>query len=661
MKHVLILFLSLLMLSLLLSITWLMTSESGLRWTYRQIQHHLPGDLQIGEISGSLAGGIALRAVRFDDGSIRLGVDRLLLDWNPWALLQVQVEISRVDIDSVDLQLLSATADSSAGDGLVELPTLDMPLPLTLEHVAIDRLSLRQADESYQLNQVRMHAEARGNQVRIEHLDLILAGVVIDEQPLDEIVIGLWGSVGVAGTLPHDLHIDWKTALPDGVAVDSTTTLQGNVDVTQINHHTSGPLSGKLQLELRDPLQDLRWKGSLRLSDIDTTVFEAEVPPLRGSLDLDAEGDLQSAIANGSIEAETSEIGKFSGRFELATLAPERVLDGLLVKSLDLVLLDGEIMTKGELYWSPTVAWNSAISVRHINPAALLPEWPGDLSADFDTEGQFENGKLDAGVSIESASGSLRGYPLSVAGKAHWRDETLAIESAALSSGETQIQAKGSIGETLALDWSVDSENLAEIHPDALGQLKASGQLGGSLEQPQVEATFRGRSIRLMEYAAAAVDGDIAIDLQNWQQLELHLQARDLELQGQRLQSIDLDADKSRIDARLAADGVSARVELAGELRDQAWQGQLLDADIDSNEFDRWRLQSPVSLSLSAEQINIETLCLMTEARARICGQVHQREADWDIDFDAATLPLGTVAALDTRITQARRYSRCNR
>ena len=76
MKRVLIASLSLLVLTLALSLTWLTTSESALHWIYRQIQPRLPGELQVREISGSLGGGFILRDIEFDDGSTRLAADR---------------------------------------------------------------------------------------------------------------------------------------------------------------------------------------------------------------------------------------------------------------------------------------------------------------------------------------------------------------------------------------------------------------------------------------------------------------------------------------------------------------------------------------------------------------------------------------------------------
>ena len=642
MKRVLIASLSLLVLALALSLTWLTTSESALHWIYRQIQPRLPGELQVREISGSLGGGFILRDIEFDDGSTRLAADRLLLDWNPWALLQARLQLTRIEAGTIDLRLTAAAApDSRPADGDTVMPAIDIPLQVVLESLAIEQLSLQQGDGAYRLRRLQLQAEAEGSQVRVAQLDLNLYDIVIGEQKLGDIAVGLRGSIGIADAWPHDISIGWKTRLPNGAAIDNLTTLKGNIDATRLTHETAGPLKASLSLDLRQPLRDLRWQASLQLSEVDTALLDDALPALGGALDIDAEGDLQSARVSGRIDAETPEIGRFSSRFELESLEPDRLFDGMLVRSLDLAVLEGEIAANGKLYWTPALAWESTISARHVNPAVVLAEWPGDLSADLASDGQMEAGKLNAGVTIDSSSGSLRGYPLSLQGKARWRNETLHIESADLRSGDTRILANGSVGDTLNLDWSVESQNLGEIYPDARGQLKASGHLGGRVDIPTIEAKFSGRSIRLLEYAAAAVDGDIAIDLQNWQQLELYLAASDLELQGQRLQSVELDTDKSRIDARLVAERVKARFQFDGELRDQSWQGKLLDAEIDSVDFASWRLESPTALNLSAQQIKVEPLCLLSSGGAKICSSVQQSAADWDIDFELAAIPLG--------------------
>ena len=635
--------LSLLVLTLVLSLTWLATSESGLRWIYRQVQPQIPNELRIGEISGSLAGGIDLRGIEFDDGATRLNTDRLLLEWNPWALLRSRLELTDIDIGEVDLRLAAATAEPEPAQGDASSPAFAMPLPLILERLAIERLTLRQGEQTYQISRLLLRAEAEGSRVRVGQLDLDLAGIVIGEQQLDNIAIGLEGSVDIAGAYPHDIEVAWKTRLPNGAAIDNRTALQGNIDATRLTHQTSGPLSAKLRLELREPMKTLRWQASLQLSEVDTTRLDAGLPALRGALDVDAEGDLQSATVSGSIDAETAEIGGFSGRFELASLEPERLFEGLQVKSLDLAVLDSEITANGRLYWAPALAWDSTIRARHVNPAKLLPEWPGELNAELQTDGRFENGKLDAGVDIGSASGSLRGYPLSLSGKALWRDESLKIESAELRSGDTRILADGRVGDALDLDWSVDSDNLAEIYPEAQGQLAASGHLGGRRDRPLVEAKFKGRKLRMLDYAAAVVDGRVAVDLQNWQQLDLEVSARELELQGQRLQSVNIAADKSRIDASAVADRVRAKLALAGELRDQTWDGRLIDAEIDSDDFSAWRLKSPAALRLSADQVSLQTLCLRSADRAEICASLRQLAADWNVDFELAAIPLGLL------------------
>ncbi|MCP4769081.1 MAG: hypothetical protein GY875_22825 [Gammaproteobacteria bacterium] len=640
MKRILLTGLLFLALGAILAVGWLLSSESGLRWIYQQTEVLLPGELRSQQLSGTLNDGIILQGVEYDDEEISLTADRLILHWNPWALLRARIDISRLEALQLDIQLRQSDDDSSSQAGGASLPQLDLPLELRLHSLEVDRLGLNWGAAPLTLELLKLQAASRGSQVDITAFSVRVVELAIDENQLSDFEISLAGDIDAAGDYPHTLNIDWQTRLPAGGIIVNSTRINGDLASTRLTQQSRGPLQANLELRLQDLLGQLSWQADLEVARFDTTLLDSALPVVRGSLVVSAKGDLRTAQAAGQFDADTAELGPFKASFDLRSLKQSRLMDGVRVETLQLTIFAGELAAQGQLYWSPLLSWNSTVSANDINPARLLAEWPGSLGGRLHSQGRIEDGKLFASASIADLSGRLRGYPLSLKGEVQWHDDMLDIESARLESGSTRVNATGRVAADLDLDWSLDSQDLAELYPAAQGQLVASGHLGGETGAPIIKASFNGNSLRLDDYAVDSIDGDIVLDLLNWRQLDMRLAAREIEIQDQRLHSIDVNANQRRIKASLVAASASAKIELAGKPHEQGWRGELITAEIDSRDFDSWRLRAPTAMSLSQNALSSEPLCLRSSQQADICASFQQREEAWNIDLDLFQVPL---------------------
>jgi autotransporter translocation and assembly factor TamB len=644
MKRVLLTIL-LLTLSLSTALGWLLNSESGLRWIYRQAESTLAGALQVQQVSGNLSDGVTLQGLDFKDSSVRVTADQVILQWDPWALLSARVDITRIAIQQLDIELLQEPDDGDSPVASVEvtpleLPSLDIPVTLELRELKVDRITLTQGDALYKLEELQLQAAAANSRISFTDLDVRVVDVVIDADQRYDFDVHLSADIDTAAGYEHDLHIDWKTQLPSGAMIDNSTRIKGNLGSTQLLLQSQGPLQINLSLELRDLLDRLNWQASLEVASFDTSLLQAELPLVSGSLELSATGDLSSAQVSGQLDADSSDLGKFKVSFDLRSLDQPQQANGLQFDSIELAIFDGKIAAQGQLYWSPMLSWNSTVTASDINPASLLPDWPGKLATRLQTEGHIEDGKLTASARIAELSGTLRDYPVTLSSELFWRDDTLDVESANLSSGDTQISANGTVGKTLDLDWSLDSRNLAELYPEAQGQLKASGHLTGEATAPTIEARFNGSSLRFVDYSVEAIDGEVNVDLLNWQQLDVRFAASKLDIQGQHLQSVKVNANPQQILASIDADSVKADIELAGKLDDQGWRGNLQTAVIDSTDFSTWTLKAPAAVSLTRDSISSESLCLESVQQAEVCSSFQRGTEDWDIHLGLARIPL---------------------
>jgi len=644
MKRVLLTIL-LLTLSLSTALGWLLNSENGLRWIYRQAESTLAGALQVQQVSGNLNDGVTLQGLDFKDSNVRVTADQVLLQWNPWALLTARVDITRIDVQQLDIELQPEQDDgnspvASAEVTPQELPPLDIPLALELRELKIDRLTLTQGDALYELEKLQLQAALDNSRINFTDLAVRVVNIAIDADQQYDFDVQLTADIDTADAYAHELHIDWKTQLPSGAMIDNSTRIKGDLSKTQLSLQSQGPLQVNLSLELRDLLDHLSWQASLEVARFDTSLLETELPLVSGSLELLATGDLSSAQVSGRLDADSSDLGKFKVSFDLRSLDQPRIAHGLQFDSIELAILDGKLAAQGQLYWSPMLSWNSTVTASDINPASLLPDWPGKLATRLQTEGHIKDGKITASAHIADLSGTLRDYPVMLRSELFWRDDTLDVESANLTSGDTQISVNGTVGKTLDLDWSLDSRNLAELYPGAQGQLEASGHLAGEPAAPTIEARFNGSSLRFDDYSVEAIDGDINVDPLNWQQLDVRFAASKLDIQGQHLQSVTVKANTQQILASIDADSVKADIELAGKLDDQGWRGKLQTASIDSTDFSSWTLKAPAAVSLTGDSISSELLCLQSEQQAEVCSSFQRRNEAWDIHLDLTRIPL---------------------
>lgn len=321
-------------------------------------------------------------------------------------------------------------------------------------------------------------------------------------------------------------------------------------------------------------------------------------------------------------------------------------LDGLQFHSLRITALDGETRIKGQLDWSPQLHWQAQASASDIDPASYLPlgpEWSGRLGATLTSTGRLEQGQLIADADITELSGKLRGYPVSLRGRAGWSDAGLAIERLDLRSGNARIKAEGRIGEHLQLDWSIAATDLAELYPQALGQLQAQGALSGPRATPTLQASLKGQALSLKEYRIGSLDGALTIDMFRWQRLDINLAAEDLLLKGRALQSLNIVSTPQGINAELVADELSAVVELQGRIDDQGWQGKLARADLSGPRLQPWRLRAPTDVQLRADVIKVDPLCWQSQD-SELCLALQHNDAFWQARLDARQLPLGLLS-----------------
>jgi translocation and assembly module TamB len=314
--------------------------------------------------------------------------------------------------------------------------------------------------------------------------------------------------------------------------------------------------------------------------------------------------------------------------------------EGLNIHSLSVTGLDGKAIATGQLNWLPALNWKSKVSISNINPAGLWPQWPGKLNGKMSSHGHVKNGKLIAEADVTQLKGQLRGYPAALRSRLSWHDKILNISLFDLSSGGSRLGLTGQAGEIIKLDWNLDSKNLAELYPQAKGQLKAKGQLTGSKLSQKIDASIFGRAISLPGYEIGAIDGTVAADLFHWQHIDIKLAAKSVKLHGYALQSLDINADSQRLLATAVSESATALLELKGKADPHGWRGHLEQAEIKSKRFANWQLANPVPVFISEKSLVIDPLCWHGSQDGSLCASVKRDDTAWHAAIEMKKFPV---------------------
>ncbi len=319
-------------------------------------------------------------------------------------------------------------------------------------------------------------------------------------------------------------------------------------------------------------------------------------------------------------------------------------LDGLDLDSLRVTTLDGEITARGNLAWSPNLVWQAQLSGRDINPVSHWPEWPGQFKTTLSSSGHIKNGQLIATTDISELSGILRGHSVSLRSNFDWRDNGLDIGHFDFRSDTSQMSAQGRIGDALNLNIAIDANDLGDFYPKAKGQLNAEALLTGPKTSPTIATSFKAKTLHLPGYDIANLDGTLAMDLFNWQKVDIQLTAQSLKLKDYKLQSLAINADSHHLEFKAISDAISAQVKLIGKPVDKGWQGKIEQFDINSQRFADWQLKQPAKLVVSQKSLFTDELCLLSNQQASLCASVNYDGEQWQSSLVSSQLPLSLAS-----------------
>ena len=209
---------------------------------------------------------------------------------------------------------------------------------------------------------------------------------------------------------------------------------------------------------------------------------------------------------------------------------------------LDITAWNGVSRLQGEVAWAPELSFDLALKTDPLQLQTLSPQWTGVLAAQLNIKGQQHDETLVAVVDIEQIAGRIRDYPVAVSGQVKINDQHIEAEQLILTSGSNRVQVSGFVNQELGLNVDIHAPDLAAFWPGLQGRIMGQATVSGTQEKPALVLQLTAEAVRFQEYVLAKLEADVHLDTHDKGHLEAKIEATDLQVAGESIQSLSLNS-----------------------------------------------------------------------------------------------------------------------
>lgn len=667
----------LLILAVVTTLSTIVFTEPGSRWFISLAERFLP--LEVGEVRGNLLTGLDIGYLDYRvtvDGVLeqQYRAENLSFRWQPLTLFYNAVSVQSLRADGIRILLPPIT---DAEPEPAQWPSLALPVIVELGQVDLRGIQIQRARRDAPPEDVitlrRVSGSLRSGVFNYRAADLAVV--------TDEYTVIANGRVGLRYPYDANISVQWQYEIPatgdqDALLLSGRGAISGDVEQLAIEHSLLMPFTVESQVTLVPNLsRPPAAIAALAAPRISSTSQWAAQPLLPRWFPADA--DIPVVAGELQLEGWLDEYhARLAGQVDYARLPPLTVradahgnLNQINIAELILRLAPlqpmpagnraAEATISGQVGWTPHVQWDLRVATDDLDPALYLPEWPGQLQLHAQTQGQLSAEGLRVTVDDLRLEGQLRALEVRGTGGVEFDGERWQTDELVVSLGANHLRVNGAVGDDVDLQWYLNAPLLNQIDPSLQGTIFTQGHLQGRLHEPQLVMELRAGQLRWQDLGL----DHLVVELMplpggNYQ---LKLDARELLLQQQRIDSIAFTGSGTSSQAHLSGRIVSPLGELALALdsgyRDQKWQGQLTALEVDLSNLPRWHLLRAGPMQASAQAFDLQELCLTTRGsrwmRRGASAQATDAEAVGEGRVEenvAATAADGTaaVAAWDT-------------
>lgn len=409
-RRLLLLFLPALLIAVLAwALAWLLRSESGADWLWQRVTAAAPGALRAESVSGDLRSGLQFAGISYRSEGFALEVDRVALRLD-FDVLPPAVSVRQLRFGRLDMRSWPTSDDVDPTPPDEWLPSLSLPVPVTLRRVQGDRVTWTRAATGA-ANAPAAGADA-GSAAYLLIRDLTFAADWYRRLALRELHFAgpdaRWqGRLALALQPPYrlDLAVQGDTPVPGLTATGATSAVNiratGSLEVSQWQAELAVP-AVRLGGELRDLLGEPAWDLQLTAERLAWPAGEAEPGLVLHGLSAGSYGTL----ADYGVEAEARVDGDGIPETQVRAVGSgdrSAVAVEVLHLAGEALVADGD----GRLEWSPAFAVQAALDVARIDPQPWFEAWGEAAPASGRLQVRWQDDRLTFAVAEAAAPGSV--------------------------------------------------------------------------------------------------------------------------------------------------------------------------------------------------------------------------------------------------------------
>lgn len=457
--------------------SWLLHSDSGMRWLVAQISAQLGEQLNLGKVSGNLDSGLQLHDLIYRSDGLEVKITRVEAS-GVVSLLPLKITVSSLHAFDVFVHTFPTTKPAPSQEDTLEdiLADLQLPLDLDMQDVKITRLKV--IDER---NEVLFKLEDAALSLRWKD------AIEIRKLEIDsgDFQAGLKGRLQLSSPFAHDLQLNGLVAgLTDYARLGSNAgrfeaSLKGAADSSDIlvsHHDPAVEVSGRIEHPFDDAqfdLQVLLAEHLISSGEPDSDIVISDVI-----------GKLQGLPTNYQVQLSATLMADGYPPADIA-LAGQGDLSSLNVDQLRLKAEFVEASASGSVGWAERFSYDLKLELQQLLPSIWLPEWPDEKFI----YGQVALVSAASSIRIDQLSAKIEGTPVDVTGQAvidleanildgqlHWSSLGWPLwqQPYQISSQSGELQLSGA-----PADWKFEGDmNLhSPQYPGGLFSLRGNGGL----------------------------------------------------------------------------------------------------------------------------------------------------------------------------------------
>jgi translocation and assembly module TamB len=653
---------------LLATLSALVETETGSRWVVERIASF--AGIKLGSVSGNLRTGLDLEFIEYNlveeqvaaevkSVETHIRAEQVSFRWRPVHLLYSALAIQSLSANKITIRLPETVEDNKSAEPFNKWPHLRLPVRIFLDQIFLNDIEYQQGATNLRWN--KLSGSLSWGTFNLRYLNLALDA--------DEYALNLTGVTGLAFPYASNAKLEWQWRAavteenPEPLQYVGQTKLTGDLHSLKLDNQISAPLVLAAQVEaaLVDAQQYLQTGPAMSLQlewqpqtlPAQWWVPEQQMPVTSGKLTAQGNWENYQVQLNGDIHLPHTPVLAIQATAggDLQKIAIEQ----LHIFELDEAAANGAatptttndargLTLAGQVRWSPQLEWNLDANAKRLNAGSLLENWTSSINASFKTRGGFDSIKQQWSAALQNLqlSGELRGVNLHGSGDIQFDGAVFHSPGLNLALGANQLQVKGDVGESLALEWDLRAPLLQQLDESLRGSVNSNGFVRGNLKKPQVKANAIAENFQWQDYSVDKLElsltpgadalmaagenqpasenenisGKIAQELltENYQ---LSFAATQLRIGGNRFSNIQLNGDGSfsRHNLQAVVKSVNygrADIKLAGNFNGDEWSGTLQQLAVKLKKVPRWWLTSSKPIRVNKEGFILGSQCLTT-------------------------------------------------